>query len=215
MRTPLLTSAALALVLSPTLALAGQYNTKVSIGDKAPGFEGLPAVMGDQDTSLSLGDIKEDVVVVAFLGNHCPYVVKVEDRMIDLVNAFKGRSVKVVGLCVTPLPEQAPPDYQNYARQDTLPMIKQRVKEKGYNYAYGRDDSQKVGRDYGAVVTPQLFVLDKDRVIRYMGLLDDNINDESKVTKTYVKDAVDALLAGKEVEVKETRATGCGVNYRK
>jgi len=99
--------------------------------------------------------------------------------------------------------------------QDTMEKIRKRVKEKGYNFVYGRDDSQKVGRDYGVVVTPQIFVLDKARTIRYMGALDDSLNDESKVTRSYLRQAVDALLAGKPVEVTETRATGCGVNYVK
>ena len=96
-----------------------------------------------------------------------------------------------------------------------MEKIRQRVKEKGYNFVYGRDDTQKIGRDYGAVATPVFFVLDQERKIRYSGLLDDSLNDEAKVTKRYVRDAVDAILAGKPVQVEETRATGCGIGYRK
>jgi peroxiredoxin len=218
MRKSLLAFAAVGLLAAPILVLAGQgkYNKALAPGDKAPSFSGLPALMGDKDASLSLEDIKEDVVVLVFLANHCPWVTKVEDRVIDLANDYKGKSVKLVAVCVTPLPDAVPEGYnKEYSEKDTMEKIRDRIKEKGYNFVYGRDDSQKIGREYGAVATPVFFVIDKERKIRYTGLLDDNIGDEAKVSKRYVRDAIDALLAGKSVEVEETRATGCGIGYRK
>jgi len=200
MRHWILSLAGLALITGT--ALAGQYNTKISVGDKAPAFSGIPAVMGEKDASLSLDDTKEDVVVLVFLANHCPVVTAYEDRVIDFANDYKGKSVKVVGVCV------------NDMDSDRLPAIKTRVKDKGYNFVYGYDESQKIGKAYGAVVTPQFFVLDKDRTIRYTGAMDDNMN-EAKVSKNYLRDAVDAVLKGESVEVKETRAQGCGVKYTK
>jgi thiol-disulfide isomerase/thioredoxin len=200
MRKTLLSLAVLALVASP--AFAGKYNKVINVGEPAPAISGIPAVMGEKDTTLNLADIKEDVVVLVFLANHCPVVVAYEDRLIDLANDYKGKSVKVVGVCV------------NDMDQDRLPAIKDRVKDKGYNYVYGYDASQQLGKAYGATNTPQFFVLDKNRVIRYTGALDDNQN-ENKVTKKYVRDAVDALLKGESVEVSETRAVGCGIKYTK
>jgi thiol-disulfide isomerase/thioredoxin len=201
MRKTFLSLAVLAVVASPAFA-AGKYNTKVGPGEPAPTFSGIPAVMIDKDTSLSLGDLKEDVVVIVFLANHCPVVTAYEDRVIELASSYKGKSVKVVGLCV------------NDMDQDRLPAIKDRVKEKGYNYVYGYDASQQVGKAYGATNTPQFFVLDKTRTIRYTGALDDN-QAEAKVTKHYVRDAVDAVLKGESVEIAETRAVGCGIRYTK
>jgi peroxiredoxin len=200
MRKLFLSLAALALVASP--AFAGKYNKKVSVGEKAPSFSGIPAVMGDKEATISLEDTKEDVVVLVFLANHCPVVTAYEDRIIDLANEFKGKNVKFVGVSV------------NRMDSDRLPAIKERVKDKGYNYVYGFDESQKIGKAYGASVTPEFFVLDKDRVIRYTGALDDNM-DESKAKKTYVKDAVNALLAGETVEVTESQPKGCGVRYER
>jgi len=204
MRNWLLSLAALALIASP--ALAGKYNKAVSVGDKAPQFDAIPAIAGDKETSVSLGDVKDDVVVVVFLANHCPVVKLYDDRIIDLVNNYKGKSVKVIGLSVTAAPGQK--------SVDDLPAIKSKVKEDGLNYTYGYDESQKVGKAYGAVATPQFFVLDKTRTIRYMGALDDN-NDTGKVKKNYVKTAIDNLLANETVEVTETRARGCGIGYQK
>lgn len=199
MRKLLLSLAAVALIASPSLA--GKFNKKVSVGDKAPTFSGIPALKGEEEVSISLPDIKEDVVVLAFSGNHCPVVTAYEDRMIDFVNSYKGKSVKFV--CVSVNDNDA----------DRLPAIKKYIKDKGVNYVYGYDESQKIGREYGATNTPQFFVLDKERVIRYMGALDNNQN-ESKADKPYLKNAVDALLAGKDIEVTETRPAGCGVQYK-
>jgi len=200
MRKMVLALAGLALVASP--AFAGKFNKVVSVGEKAPTFSGIPAVIGDQDASLTLSDIKEDLVVLVFLGNHCPVVVAYEDRLIDFVNDYKGKSVKVVGVSVNDLDS------------DRLPMIKKYVKDKGSNYVYGYDESQAIGKAYGNTNTPQFFVLNKDRKIAYMGAMDDNMN-EAKVKKTYLRDAVDALLAGKTPEVEETRPVGCGVKYKR
>jgi peroxiredoxin len=216
MRRSLLAFGVMVFVAASVLAGPGKYNKVVAPGDKAPSFAGVQAVMGDKDTVLNLDDIKEDTVVLMFLANHCPYVTKVEDRVIDFANDYKDKNVRVVAVCVTPSPEYAPEGYnKEYCEADTMAKIRQRVNDKKYNFAYGRDDTQKIGRDYGAVATPTFFVLDKDRKIRYAGALDDNINDESKVTKRYLRDAVDAVLAGKPVETDETRATGCGIGYRK
>lgn len=200
MRKCFLSLAGLALIASP--ALAGKFNTKIDVGQKAPSFSGIPAVMGEKDASLSLNDIKEDVIVVVFLANHCPVVTAYEDRIIDFANDYKGKSVKIVGVCV------------NDMDADRLPAIKQRVKEKGYNFVYGYDESQQIGKAYGATNTPQFFVLDKNRNIAYTGAMDDNQN-ESKVTKQYLRSAVDALLKGESVEVSETRPVGCSVKYTK
>lgn len=203
MRKTFLALAGLALLASP--ALAGKYNKAVEVGQKAPGFEALPAVEGTKDASVSLADVKEDVVVIAFLANHCPAVVATEDRLIDLASDFKGKSVKVIGVSVTNAPSQK--------AQDDIDGIKARFKEKKYNFVYAYDESQKSGKAYGAAATPTFFVLDKDRTIRYMGALDDSTFDESKVKKTYVKDAVEAVLKGETVEVTETKAVGCGIAY--
>ena len=204
MRTWILSLAGLALIAGPAFA-AGKYNKALTIGEKAPGFDAIPAITGAQETSVSLGDVKEDVVVIAFLANHCPAVVATEDRFIDLAKSFGDKSVKVIGISVTAAPGQK--------EVDDLTAIKHQVKNKGYNFTYAYDESQKTGKAYGAAATPTVIVLDKARKVRYMGALDDSTMNESKVNQTYVKDAVTALLAGKDVEVTETRPQGCGISY--
>jgi len=201
MRKMVLTLAGLALIASPAFA-AGKYNKVVAVGDKAPTFSGIPATDNGQDTSLTLSDIKEDVVVLVFLGNHCPVVTMYDDRIIDFVNDYKGKSVKLVAVAVANM------------ESDKLPAIKTYAKKNGLNYTYGYDESQAIGRAYGATNTPHFFVLDKERKIRYIGAMDDN-RKEAQVKKKYVRDAVDALLAGKTVPVEETRPDGCGIGYKR
>ena len=201
MRKSLFSLFAVAIIANPVFA--GKYNKTVSIGQKAPDFAGIPAVQNGHDSSLSLADAKEDVVVVVFLGNHCPAVQACEDRLIDFTNDYKGKGVKVIGIAVGAIEE------------DKIPGIKKYTAEKKSNYVYGYDESQAVGHAYGAAKTPEFFVLDKERKIRYMGAMDDSVMNESKVNKTYLRDAVDALLKGDKPAVEETRAVGCGVAYKK
>ena len=170
---------------------------------QGPDFSGLPAVDNGEETSLSLSDIKEDVVVLVFLANHCPVVQAYEDRIIEFTNDYKDKGVKVVGIAVS-----------NDVEQDKLPGIKDYMKEHKSNYIYGYDESQAIGKAYGATNTPQFFVLDKERKIRYTGAMDDSQN-EDKVTKTYLRDAVDAVLKGESPAVDETQPVGCGVAYKK
>jgi peroxiredoxin len=200
MRKVLLSLVVVSLVALP--ALAGKYNKVIEIGQKAPDFSGIPALQNGEDSSLTLSDIKDDVVVVVFLGNHCPVVKAYEDRLIDFTSAYKDKGVKVVGLAV------------NDMDSDRLPGIKTYMKEHKSNYIYGYDESQKVGKAYGAVCTPQFFVLDKERKIRYTGAMDDNQN-EANVKKQYLRDAVDALLKGETPAEEETQARGCGMKYKR
>jgi alkyl hydroperoxide reductase subunit AhpC len=193
----------LAIVALATPVRADHYNKVVKIGETAPAFSGIPAYAPNgEQTSLSLPDIKEDVVVLVFLANHCPFVLAVDDRIIEFANDYKDKSVKLIAVSVSD---------QN---QDRLPGIKHHMKDKKINYVYGHDESQAIGRAYGATNTPHFFVLDKERKIRYMGSMDNDVMHESKVTKHYLRDAVDALLAGKTPAVEETRAIGCGVKYK-
>jgi peroxiredoxin len=193
----------LAVVALAVPVFADHYNKIVKVGDKAPDFSGIPAISpSGEQTSLSLSDLKEDVVVLTFLANHCPVVLACDDRIIDFANDYKDKPVKVVAVCV---------DVSNDG--DKLPGIKGHIKEKKIPYSYGYDETQAVGRAYGATNTPHFFVLDKERKIRYIGSMDDSARSESKVTKHYLRDAVDALLAGKTPAVEETRADGCGIRY--
>jgi peroxiredoxin len=191
-------------------SFAGKYNKKLSIGDKAPAIAGVTATEGEKDVTLNLADIKEDVVVVAFLANHCPTVKLCEDRMVDVAKAYKGKSVKFVGITCSSESGDA-------SSEDAIPAIETAFKEGKYagNTVYGVDPSGKIGKAYGAVKTPEFFVLDKARTVKYTGAMDDNAQNPDKVTKTYLKQAIDAVLGNETVEITETPSVGCGINYKR
>jgi len=199
------------LVLTLTLATgalrAGRYNSVIQIGMNAPAFNGLPATDGK---SYSMSDFKEDVLVVVFLANHCPWVRGGERDLIQTVNDFKGKSVRFVAIGV------------NLRHEDVLPAMKERAEKIGYNFLYLHDPSQDIGRKFGASHTPEYFVLNKERQIVYTGLLTNSpavmegsgpryVNGEPK--DFYVRDAINAALAARPVAVTETRAQGCTVEY--
>jgi peroxiredoxin len=189
-----------AVFVSPNVALAkaSKFNEVLSVGEKAPDFSAVPGI---DEKKHGLGEYKDaKAVVVIFTCNHCPVAVAYEDRMVALQKEFKKQGVQFVAIC------------SNSEDEDTLPKLKERAEEKKFNFPYLHDDGQKVGRKYGAAVTPHVFLLDRKRNIAYMGAIDDNMNAE-KVAKHYLSDAIKAVLAGKQPETTETRQFGCGIQY--
>jgi peroxiredoxin len=179
---------------------AGVYNEVLSIGDPAPAWTELPGVDGK---AHSLADLKDkDVVVVVFTCNSCPVAVAYEDRIIAFNKRHCGKDGKValVAINVNVIPE------------DRLPSMRERAKERGFTFQYLHDPTQKIAKDYGAMYTPEFFVLNKDRKIAYMGAMDDR-SLEKDVKENYVEPALAAALKGEKAKVAETRARGCLIRY--
>jgi thiol-disulfide isomerase/thioredoxin len=187
------------LALSP-LVEAGEYNPVIDIGDAGPAWKELPGVDGKKHALADLE--KYDAVVVVFTCNSCPYAVDYEERIMKIAKTYAAKNVALVAINV------------NKVAEDSLEKMKERAKAKKFNFAYLYDDSQQIAKDYGATYTPEFFVLNKERKVAYMGGLDDN-SAVAKVKKTYLVDALDAVLAGKTPEVKETVAIGCRVRFER
>jgi len=181
-------------------AVAGQFNKKLNIGDVAPVFKDLEATDGNKYSLDSFKD--KDVLVVCITCNHCPVAVAYEDRIIGFVKKHAGKDSKVGFVAIN----------VNNLEADKLPKMKERANEKGFNFVYAYDPSQKIGRDLGASVTPEFFVLGKDRKVIYMGAMDDS---QSSPKVNYLEAAVEAALKGETPKTKETRARGCSVKYEK
>ncbi len=179
---------------------AGEFNKKLSVGDKVPAYADLEGTDGKKH---SLSDLKDkDVVVLVVTCNHCPWAVAYEDRIIDLAKKYTAKPDSKVGLVALSV---------SNLDEDKLPEMKKRAKEKKFSFAYVHDPSQKIGRSLGVVRTPQFFVLNKDRQIVYMGAMDD---DADKPTVNYVDLAVKAALKGEKPGKTETRPTGCPIEYQ-
>lgn len=183
-----------------SVAMAGEFNEVLSIGDAAPNWKDLPGVDGKKH---SLADYQDrEVVVLVFTCVSCPTAEDYETRINDLAKKFGGEKgkVAVVAVCV------------NRVKGDLLPDLTERAKTKGFAFDYVYDESQKIAKDYGAIFTPEFYVFNKDRKLTYMGALDDN-SDASKVQKHFVEAAITAAMKGESPAVKETIARGCRVRY--
>jgi len=181
---------------------AGEFNKKLNIGDPAPAWENLPGVDGK---THSLSDLKgKDAVILVFTCNSCPIAVAYEDRIIALTKKYAGPEGKVAVVAIN----------VNVIPQDKLPAMTQRAKEKGYNFPYLIDESQKIAKDYGANYTPEFFVIDKDRKIAYMGAMDDT-NQAENVKVRFLESAMDAIAKGAKPDKGETLGRGCMIRYLK
>lgn len=204
---PFLLAAALAVLFSAG-ARAGQYNAVINIGDPMPAFADLPATDG---AAYSSGDFEAEVLVLVSLANHCPWVRGMDAGLVELVDHFAGRSVRVVGFSV------------NRREDDRLPAMIEHGRRAAYNFTYLYDASQELGRRLGATRTPEYFVFDAGRKLAYMGLLTNSparetrdgqiMHTNGEPTEYYAKDAIEALLAGETPDPAETRAQGCSVEY--
>jgi peroxiredoxin len=175
----------------------------VRIGSPSPGFVTLPGTDGKK---YSLSDFsKSKIVVVVFSCNHCPYVQAYEDRMIGFQRDYAPKGVQLIAINSN--------ETVHYPEDNFDEMVK-RAKKKGFNFPYLRDEDQSVAESFGATHTPEFFVLDQQRALRYHGKMDDNYQSPADVKAHYLRDAVDALLAGKDVKQPETYSIGCTIKWR-
>ncbi|MFO0948970.1 MAG: thioredoxin family protein [Planctomycetota bacterium] len=172
---------------------------RIKVGEACPNFTNLETADGKK---VSLSDFKQDALVIAITCNHCPVAVANEDRLIEFAKEYCGKDGKVALVAIN----------VNNGEGDKLPAMAERVKEKGFNFPYAHDPSQKIAKDLGARKTPEFFVFDKNRKLVYTGKFDDSVMDASKVKAHYVVEAVNAVIEGKEPP-KCNNPEGCGVRF--
>ncbi len=158
---------------------------------------------GVDGKSHSLADYKnKDVLVVAITCNHCPVAVAYEDRIISFTKKYAGPDSKVAVVAIN----------VNNIDLDKLDKMKIRAEQKGFNFPYLYDASQKIAKALDARVTPEFYVFDKDRKLVYWGSMD-NSQNAAKASKNYLEAAVQAALKGETPATATTRAFGCGIKY--
>ena len=175
--------------------LMAHDDVKLETGAKAPSFKAT-SIDGKEISNQTFRDA--DVMLVVFTCNGCPVAKAYEDRMIALAKKYQDKKVAVVAI-------------NNHHAED-LEAMKDRAKEKGFNFVYAYEGSGKSARDFGAKVTPHCFVLNKERKVVYQGAFDDSMKEPKN---HFVDDAISATLSGKEVKVTFKRAFGCGIKFKK
>ena len=173
----------------------------IELGSEAPFFE-LPGVVGYDHSLDEYGDATLLVLVQSC--NHCPYVLAWEDRLMAIARDYAHQGVRVVAVNSN--------DVSRYP-EDSFEQMKARAEKRGFPFDYLFDEDQSIARALGAERTPEVFLFDGERRLRYHGAIDDS-RDENAVARSYLREAIDALLAGDEPPVVETESVGCTVKWK-
>jgi thiol-disulfide isomerase/thioredoxin len=157
---------------------------------------------------------KAKVLVIVFTCNHCPTAQAYEERIKKLAADYRGKGVALVAISPND-PKAVRLDELGYTDlSDSLEEMQIRAKDKGFNFPYLYDgDKQEVSKAYGPVTTPHVFVFDAERKLRYAGRVDDNERKPQEVKSQEVRNAIEALLAGKPAPVETTKTVGCSIKW--
>jgi thiol-disulfide isomerase/thioredoxin len=187
---------ALALLLLSTPLFA-----QLEVGAKAPGFSLVNAVDG-KTFAVKPGDGKVSVVI--FTCNQCPYAKAFEQRIIDVAKQYAGNGVSFYAV-----------NSNDDARhpEETTANMRARAVDRGYPFPYLKDGDSATARAFGARVTPHVFLVDGKGTLRYRGYIDDSAKPDQR-TRTGLTDALDAVLANKEVATTVTREFGCTIKFK-
>lgn len=153
--------------------------------------------------SISLAEAaKDNGLLVIFSCNTCPWVARWEDRYLDLASITTQNNVGMIALN---------PNERIRDRGESMDDMKKRAEKKGYTFFYALDKDHKVADAFGATRTPHIFLFDKDMKLVYRGAIDDNANDATKVKEYFLKDAIEAMVAGTAVVKPSTKSLGCTI----
>ena len=186
------------------------HASTLPIGAAAPDFN-LPGVDGRNWALKDFADAK--ILVVVFTCNHCPTAQDYQERIKSIVTDYKSKGVAVVAINPNDANALRYDEIAWSDLSDTFPEMKIRAQDKHYNFPYLYDgDTETVAKAYGPVATPHVFVFDAARKLRYEGAIDDAQRIDH-VTKHYLRDALDALLAGQTPAVTKTKLIGCSIKW--
>ena len=177
-------------------------STEIPLGTTLPAFR-LPDTNGTLHGSDQV--IGPKGLLVIFTCNHCPYAQAVWPRTIALASQAKKLGIHTVGI--------NPNIHPNYP-EDAPDVMKEKIKEWGISFPYLIDESQNVAREYNAQCTPDIYLFDQNKKLVYHGRVDDNWQDESKVTKNELKDAIDSVASGKAISPQQFPSIGCSIKWR-
>jgi len=168
------------------------------VGSKVEGFELTDVKSGE---AAKLADVSgKKVTALVFWNQECPYVVEAQDRIADFQKTYQDKGVNVVAI--------------DAGVNNDTESIKKYAEEKPFPFLVNRDST--LAAQFGATRTPEVFLLDSDHVVQYHGAFDSGkLRSDDDTRKTYVKDAVEAMLKGEKPATAETKAFGCSLKYAK
>lgn len=183
----------------------------LAIGAQAPNFS-LPGVDGKNYTLASFKN--KDILVIIFTCNHCPTAQAYEDRLIQLTKDYADKGVGVVAIMPNDPASITLSELDYTDISDSFKEMKMRAKEKKFNFPYLYDgDKEAAAIAYGPVATPHVFIFDKSRKLRYQGRVDDVENPAKKPNNFDARNAIEALLSGKNISPTTTKVFGCSIKW--
>jgi peroxiredoxin len=199
------------IICCTTFSLKAEDVKTLEIGDRAPAFS-LPGIDGKTYTLESFQE--SDILLVIFTANHCPTAQAYEDRILQLYSEFHLRGVGFV-LISPNNPQAVCLEELGYSDLgDSFEDMKLRATEKHYRMPYLYDgDLQEMTKAYGPTTTPQVFIFDKSRILRFCGRIDDTENPYEKPVQQDTRNAITALMEGKLVPVEKTKTFGCSIKW--
>ena len=175
------------------------------LGTPAPDFL-LPDVVSGKTVSPVHLKKKPPALLVMFICNHCPYVKHVQAGMTQMAKDFQARGVEVIAISSN--------DAMNYPA-DSPEKMKEEARRAGYTFPYLYDEAQHVARAYRAACTPDFFLFDAKLSLVYRGQMDDaRRGNDLPVTGQSLRDAVDAVLAGRAVSSNQIPSLGCNIKWK-
>jgi peroxiredoxin len=183
----------------------------LALGSPAPDFS-LPGVDGKIHRLADYAS--SPILVIVFTCNHCPIAQLYEQRIQQLEADYRDRGVSVVAIQPNDPKAIRIDELDSSDISDTLNEMKIRAQYKNLRYPYLYDgETQSVARAYGPQATPHVFIFDKERKLRYEGRMDNSYRKEL-VNSEDARNAIDALLANREVALKKTGVFGCSTKWR-
>ncbi|MBS1995621.1 MAG: thioredoxin family protein [Cyanobacteria bacterium SZAS LIN-2] len=179
-------------------------STMLELGTTAPDFE-LPDVMSGAKVKLSYFTGKKALLVM-FICRHCPFVKHIDKQLAALGHDYGGKGVGIVAISSN--------DAENYP-EDSPAKLKDMGEKLDFSFPLLYDESQKVAKAYKAACTPDFFLFDADFKLVYRGQLDaSRPGNQEPVTGKDLRDAIDAVLAGKPVSEDQHVSTGCNIKWK-
>ena len=183
--------------------MARTPSNMLKLGTQAPDFSLLNP---STEKQVKLSDYDGKPVILAFICNHCPYVILIKEVFAKLANEFQEKGVQVIAINSN--------DVENYPDDSPEKMVKD-SEDNGYSFPYLYDESQEVAQQYQAACTPDLYLFDADHKLYYRGQFDDaRPNTDIPVTGEDLKNAVESLLAGKPSPENQTPSLGCNIKWK-
>lgn len=178
-------------------------STMLELGTQAPDFSLIEPASGN---IISLSEYKNEAVLIAFISNHCPYVILIKDALSQFARDYQDRELKVIAINAN--------DVENYPDDSPEKMVED-VQAYDYTFPYLYDESQITATAYQAACTPDFFMFDANHQLYYRGQFDGaRPNSDIPVTGEDMIKAAESLLAGEPYPVNQKPSMGCNIKWK-